>query len=461
MANLSRGLILFTAITFTIISVSGCATQSSDPVKLIHHADRITPDGGQQPKPLTFDEIQLLRGPLISNYLNFPTLPPLEEFVPTRTGGALGLASPNPLNSFLELFSPISGGKPNRTSTTIRDIPDVLTTLHGEALPKPQAILQKVYFATDRNQISSKSGVFGTEQSDNVYYGSCLVSVPTAHRIGVVESPSIWKLEFKPNRDQHFMLLTTDVLNKPDFLRQIQSTTSLRPSILVFVHGYNVSFEDAAMRTAQIAVDMQFNGVAIFYSWPSQDKLLSYTVDENIAERTQRNLQTFLLDIADKSGAQDVYIIAHSMGNRPLTRALSEISKTGRKMNGTFQELILAAPDVDETVFIKDIAPFLSDSARRVTVYVSTKDKALIASQKAHHYKRAGQSTSLASIKGFEIVDASDVDTEYLGHSYFSDTPALLHDMYYVLRRVGPGERASLKLISNPPTPTYWKFALQ
>ena len=34
-------------------------------------------------------------------------------------------------------------------------------------------------------------------------------------------------------------------------------------------------------RTAQIAYDLKFEGAPIVYSWPSQEGLLSYTVDEN------------------------------------------------------------------------------------------------------------------------------------------------------------------------------------
>ena len=53
-----------------------------------------------------------------------------------------------------------------------------------------------------------------------------------------------------------------------------------RPEVFVFVHGYNVTFEGAAQRTAQIAYDLKFSGAPIFYSWPSQARTLEYTVDD-------------------------------------------------------------------------------------------------------------------------------------------------------------------------------------
>ena len=58
----------------------------------------------------------------------------------------------------------------------------------------------------------------------------------------------------------------------------------------VFVHGYNNSFKAAAFRTAQIAYDLEFEGAAICYSWPSQGGevlgLPSYAKDEEQVMKT-------------------------------------------------------------------------------------------------------------------------------------------------------------------------------
>jgi esterase/lipase superfamily enzyme len=45
------------------------------------------------------------------------------------------------------------------------------------------------------------------------------------------------------------------------------------------VHGFNVSFENALRRTAQIAYDLDFDGAPFLFSWPSRDSLLSYASD--------------------------------------------------------------------------------------------------------------------------------------------------------------------------------------
>jgi len=50
-----------------------------------------------------------------------------------------------------------------------------------------------------------------------------------------------------------------------------------KPGVLLFVHGYNVSFEDAARRTGQLAYDLGFEGPTVFFSWPSRGSVTAYT----------------------------------------------------------------------------------------------------------------------------------------------------------------------------------------
>ena len=81
----------------------------------------------------------------------------------------------------------------------------------------------------------------------------------------------------------------------------------------------------AARRTAQISYDLAFEGAPVFYSWPSQAKTSAYTIDEQNIEWAQANLKGFLDEFFQRSGAQNVYLIAHSMGNRALTRAVASL----------------------------------------------------------------------------------------------------------------------------------------
>ena len=70
-------------------------------------------------------------------------------------------------------------------------------------------------------------------------------------------------------------------------------------------------------------------------------------MDETNAEWAVPDLKRFLADLGARSGARKIHLIAHSMGNRALTNALRELSTQADADLSAFQEVILAAPDID------------------------------------------------------------------------------------------------------------------
>lgn|GEM_PF-4857531 len=64
--------------------------------------------------------------------------------------------------------------------------------------------------------------------------------------------------------------------------------------------------------------------------------------------------------LAAQSHATTVHLIAHSMGNRALTRALYAIAEKHAGVPPMFQHVFLAAPDIDVGVFRQLAATFPS-----------------------------------------------------------------------------------------------------
>jgi esterase/lipase superfamily enzyme len=77
---------------------------------------------------------------------------------------------------------------------------------------------------------------------------------------------------------------------------------SKQKEALVFVHGYNVTFEEASRQTAQLAYDLGARGVPILYGWLSQGKLAGYLVDETNVEWTVPHLRDLLAQLAPGLG---------------------------------------------------------------------------------------------------------------------------------------------------------------
>jgi esterase/lipase superfamily enzyme len=196
-----------------------------------------------------------------------------------------------------------------------------------------------------------------------------------------------------------------------------------------------------------------------YYSWPSRGSVPAYTIDEQNIEWAQSNLRRYLEDFFTRSEAQNVYLIAHSIGNRALTRAVASLLKDRPDLRSRLKEVILAAPDIDAEVFKRDIAPALTAAGRPVTLYASSEDQALAASRTVHGYPRAGESgAGLVIVPGIETVDATRVATDFLGHSYFADTTSILSDMFYLIRE---GKRADRRFGLRPvdkPAGRYWEL---
>jgi esterase/lipase superfamily enzyme len=320
-----------------------------------------------------------------------------------------------------------------------------------------------ILYATDRKPQTQQGSLeyLGARSDDGALsYGSCDVSVPETHVLAEVERPDIWKLEFHPDPEKHIVLQKVESETKAQFLKNVAGMVAASPGkeAFVFVHGYNVSFEDAAIRTAQLAYDFGFKGAPIFYSWPSRGSLFGYLDDEQSVEQTAGNLKQFLQDVAASSGATVVHLIAHSMGNRALLPVLAQLAADPQfKDFGKFSTVVFAAPDVDRDVFMQ-LAAQIHKPQTKVTLYVSERDQALAASHLLFHKEpRAGEAGSdTIVLPGLDTVDVSKLSMDALGHSYFGDNRNVVQDLLKFLK----GQLAPRPGLSKVPLGSlaYWQL---
>lgn len=332
-------------------------------------------------------------------------------------------------------------------------------------LQTPRAFLVPVYFATDRKWLT-ESNTFGPEPNldkPHMTYGSILVSIPVEREVGAIPIP-FWYNIFSKNDERKYVLLRgMQKLSSEKFfyaLRDaVQANSGGKRASFIYIHGYNNSFDDAARRAGQIAVDLDLPVVPVFYSWPSRAKAKDYPDDEDSALWTQSHLMNFLSDFADRTTTTDIYIIAHSMGNRPTTLALATLLEKRPDLRVRFKQLILAAPDINAEVFKDDIAPRFAKLRTPVTVYASKNDKALRLSYEFHNWRRIGDAGDAPpSMPGVDMIDASSINTNFMGHDYFASNRALLTDVSYLLR-TGASARDRSGLRGKPAAnPLTWAF---
>ena len=331
-------------------------------------------------------------------------------------------------------------------------------------VPQPNAVLVRVFYATDRDSKESKA--LGTTYGRGVSeltYGTCDVSIPRKHDKGRLEAPSILRLQFRRNPAEH-VILSRVVKQSSELFHQLVSSradNSPTRSAFIFVHGYNVSFEEAAQRTAVLAYDLSFTGAPVFFSWPSQHRRLSYRKDERNVELAKNHLQKFLKDFLENTSAQSVYVIAHSMGSRALTHAVAALLNSDPSLGSRVTEVILAAPDIDKKVFEMNIAPALTAPGRPVTLYASSEDLALKTSAFFNGgFPRAGDSyPSPVIVPGIETIDATGMDASFDGHSYIMQSRLVIADVFaLVLNRLRAAHRFGLAAVDTP-SGRYWKFS--
>jgi esterase/lipase superfamily enzyme len=314
--------------------------------------------------------------------------------------------------------------------------------------PVPNYRVVEIFYATDRRSSRSQDPetYYGGDRSANgaLELGTCNISIPASHRKGQLETPSVWHLEFQFDPDKHIFLRLPQPAATDKFYGRLSSRVgqSKRKEAFVFIHGYNTSFAQAARKTAQLAADLDFDGPPILYSWPSLGMFRGYFDDEKNVEWSVPHLQAFLEQIAQKSGASRVHLIAHSMGNRAMSRALQEIGRAQHPgQTPHFQQIVLAAPDIRVNQ-IQQLELAMLPLGKRVTLYASHNDDALILARILDGVARAGERIHDVVVPGMDAVDASAVRTDFLGHGYFAASTTVIADLKQLLMEdAGPASR--------------------
>jgi esterase/lipase superfamily enzyme len=321
----------------------------------------------------------------------------------------------------------------------------VITTKGGSGADSKFERYQ-VFYGTTRKAADAEDpyNAFGYQRAP-LRFGVITVSIPDTHELGEIEAPSLLRFEFRSDPEKHMVLWDVKSLDRNAFRSALQQRVlkSRRKEAFVFVHGYNTTFAESALRTAQMAFDLEVDGPAVMFSWPSRGSTLSYIADNNECNPAAfAQLKDFLQEVAIKSGATSVNVLAHSMGNCFLTNTMAQMTDAG--MKNLFNQVVFAAADVDPDVF-RTLLPKMRPLAKGLTLYSSANDYALLVSEQANGIKRVGDAALKFSAPGVDTVDASAASApDDAGHSYFAG--GALGDVRAVIwHALNPTKRCVLK----------------
>lgn len=296
----------------------------------------------------------------------------------------------------------------------------------------------EVYVATNRLRKNADFGCgdehFGVDFDKQTNYGICLVKVAKMHEIGNISN------EQNKKNVENFKVVLGNGFDQKNFFSDIKK---LNATPLVFVHGFNVRYNEAVLRSAQIAYDLKYQGPVILFTWPSgaKDGIIEEALFNKTYEQNSSNVKSSVAIFANflknlQNNKIKINLVVHSMGHQLVLDAMSQIAQNNPQ--SFINEMFLNAPDYDAQTF-KTIAPSLKKLANHITLYCSQNDKAMTASKIFNNNERLG---ACSNIEQIDVINVSAIDDSALGlgHGYYS-SKSILNDMFLTLIGIQPKQR--------------------
>lgn len=313
-----------------------------------------------------------------------------------------------------------------------------------------------ILVATNRqpknDSFSCEDEQFGVTHSPSVKYGVCKISVPKNHEIGAIELAK----DNRQSSQNFFKIAGATPLQQVDLIKQLKVSDRYP---LVFVHGFNVRYQEAILRAAQIAYDMKYQGPIVLFTWPAgagygfvEDKMLNKTYADNTlnARNAIEPFKNFLLEL--QKNKIHINLVVHSMGHQVVLPALKSIAENNSG-GALINQLVLNAPDFEANQF-RQFSKDLKKVSSRITLYCSPNDKAMVASKAFNNNVRLG---ACSFVDDVDVINVGLIDdpTLGLGHGYYSSR-AILNDVFQTLIGIDTDKR--LFVAKSDPNSPYKYF---
>ena len=325
---------------------------------------------------------------------------------------------------------------------------------------RKEPMIIPLFVASTRRDNRERTAGYDTPKS-SAHFTFETISVPPGHKPGQIELPS-WG---KANARDHFVVTQTSPVEDDNFTSQIATHLSGRVGsnrdVLVFVHGFNTTIDEARFRLAQLTADGRFGGVPVLFTWPSTSSVLSYVSARENATISRDALTKLLTDISHTSGVGRIHLLAHSMGAWLTMEALRETTIGGqRHLDGKLGNVMLAAPDIDLSVFRQQMQRI--GAGANVAVFSSTGDRALSLSSTI-----TGDRTRLGAINpenardraelkklGVMVYDLSAISDGWINHGAYATAPIVVRQIGAQLTRARKEDSQTTSVIDAGVEPS-------
>ena len=284
--------------------------------------------------------------------------------------------------------------------------------------------------ATTRQPSGNPATLFNGERSPKPYLTNIVVSIPPKRESGTVQ----WPERLPPNPATDFAVTRVRQIDTVSEGRAWFRQHIIGGHALVFIHGFNNTYEDSVFRLAQIVHDSGMQATPMLFTWPSRAKLTAYEYDKESTNYSRTALEQALRVLAEDPDVKDITILAHSMGTWLAMESLRQMGIRDGHVNSKIRDVILASPDIDIQVFAKQYVE-MGTPRPKFTIFVSQDDRALAASSLI-----TGRVARLGGINpaeepyrsrleeaGITAIDLTKVKTgDRLNHGKFAESPEIV-----------------------------------
>jgi esterase/lipase superfamily enzyme len=309
----------------------------------------------------------------------------------------------------------------------------------------------RFFYATNRASGNPQGPIeakFASEREAILSFGAFDTDIEPSLGLGMILDASDWFL------NEEIRLLGVNALERDAFVRQLREQVEESPynSLLLVVHGFREAFPSALRKTAFLAHVLDINTPVVVFDWPGDQgsSLSGYRRARQLAQASGAELAALLELIVEEVRPERLWMVANSMGGQVVVDAfhLLDRKESFSDLETEIENVMLTAPDVDHEEFNQKFRQELTGLAENVTVYVSSNDRALLASRLINRGLRLGESTLNPANPGqvqqtakiselleagdnsMVLVDVTPVNRTRNFHNFSLETPEFFDDLY-------------------------------
>ena len=329
----------------------------------------------------------------------------------------------------------------------------------------------KFFYSTNREPAAPQGPVedrFESVRGESLSLGSFETSIEPSLGLGMILDASDWFL------NEVIQLNRVSSLDRQAFVGQLREQVAASPhqSLLLVVHGFREAFPSALRKTAFLAHVLDINTPVLVFDWPGDQggTLRGYRRARGLAQTSGQDLAAMLELIVDEVQPRRLWMIANSMGGQVVADTFHLLHRDSgfSDRQAEFENVVLTAPDVDHEEFNQQFRQEMQDLAENVTVYVSSNDRALLASRLINRGLRLGESTLDPANPGqvqqtaklsellepgnnsLVMVDVTPVNRTRNFHNFSLETPEFFDDLFLRLTNKEMPRSRELYFLETP-----------